>query len=164
MRISWFVSTALLMAAPFTTQGAVPERDGPYLGVQPGSRDVAPGKVSVHRRSTKTVTWVGFQMLGTGGGRVFIQTNHPAQYTIIPGGPDEVILDFENARLHRRNDGRKLETAFFPSAVDWIDADRRGRNTRVTIHLRERVSYDLRQEGKYVFLDFQATTIQPVTP
>lgn len=158
MRLGWFFSAALLTAAPLTTLGAVPERDGPYLGIQPGTRDVAPGKVRIQRRGGRAVmTWVGFQMLGTGGGRVFIQTNKPAQYTVVPSAPDEVVLDFEHTRLHRKNDGRKLDTTFFPSAVDWIDADRRGHTTRVTIHLRERVAYDLRQEGKYLFLDFRPT-------
>lgn len=148
--------------------GEVAPRNGPYLGVAPGVRDQAPAKARVHSRgAVRLVTWVGFQMVGPGG-RVFIQATEPPVYTLVPGPADEVILELSGTRLHTSNDGRRLETGWFPTAVAWVDAEQRpGDVTRVTIKLRETVGYDLRQEGNYVILDFRppaAAVAPPQTP
>lgn len=150
-----------LFAGPAFAQSPTP-RTGPYLGVQPGAKDVAPGKVRVTSKGgMRVLSWVGFQMVGAGG-RVFIQTNEAPVYEIVPSGPDQVIIDLPSTKLHRRNDGRPLQTAYFPTAVTRINADRKGRDkVRVTIDLREQVGFDLRQEGNYLFLDFRAPT-QPL--
>lgn len=139
-------------------------RTGPYLGVQPGQKDVAPGKVQPSSKGgVRLLTWVGFQMVGEGG-RVFIQTNEPPVYEVIPGSPDQVVIELPSTKLHRRNDGRPLRTGYFPTAVAEVDADRIKRDrTRVTIRLREQVGYDLRQEGNYLILDFRPPT-KPLTP
>ncbi len=159
---------ALLMSAATAGAGEgeparkVAPRDGPYLGVQPGSRDYAPNTKRVRDRGRlRIVTWVGFQMIGQGG-RVFVQASSPPVYSLVPGQADEIVLDLPDARLHRYNDGRKLETGWFPTAVAWIDAEqRRGNVVRVTIKLREVVGYDLRPEGNYLFFDFRPPT-QPL--
>lgn len=134
-------------------------RTGPYLGVQPGQKDVAPGKTSLNSKGgVRLLTWVGFQMVGDGG-RVFIQTNEPPVYEVVPGRPDEVVIELPSTRLHRRNDGRPLKTGYFPTAVLEVDANRMKRDrTKVTIRLREKVGYDLRQEGNYLILDFRPPT------
>lgn len=150
-----------LMAAPAAAQTP---RTGPYLGVQPGQKDAAPGKVQLNSKGgTRLLTWVGFQMVGAGG-RVFIQTNEAPVYEIVPSSPDKIVIDLPATRLHRRNDGRPLRTAYFPTAVTEVNADRKGRNAvRVTISLREQVGYDLRQEGNYLMLDFRPPT-QAIAP
>ena len=131
-------------------------RMGPYLGVQPGAQDQAPGKAKVQSRGAlRYVTWVGFQMAGQGG-RVFIQSTEPAVYDMVPGTPDEVIIELTDTRLHSKNDARLLDTGWFPTAVLSVKAVQRTKSiTRVTIKLREIVGYDLRQEGNYIFLDFR---------
>ncbi|MEZ4474565.1 MAG: AMIN domain-containing protein [bacterium] len=140
-------------------------RTGPYLGVQPGQKDDAPGKVQLAGKGgIKLLTWVGFQMVGEGG-RVFLQTSEAPTYQLVSARPDEVVLELTDTKLHRKNDGRPLKTGWFPTAVREIDADPvRGdkTRTRVTIRLREQVGYDLRQEGNYLILDFRAPT-GPVT-
>ena len=109
------------------------------------------------------MTWVGFQMAGQGG-RVFIQSTEPPEYAIVPGEPDEVVLELQNSRLHSQNDGRPLDTGWFPTAVRSVDATRmKGNKVQVRIKLREIVGYDLRQEGNYLFLDFRPPT-SPVQP
>ncbi len=155
-----------------TAKSTEVNRLGPYLGVQPGAQDQAPGKSQVRSRgAVRLITWVGFQMAGQGG-RVFIQSTEPATYDIVPGNPDEVIIELSNARLHSKNDGRLLDTAWFPTAVLSVKAVQKKKSiTRVTIKLREIVGYDLRQEGNYIFLDFRppqgnltVPTIQTPTP
>lgn len=139
-------------------------RNGPYLGVQPGMQDVVPHAAKARSRGAiRQVTWVGFQMAGQGG-RVFIQATEPPEYSIVPGDPNEVVLELTQSRLHSRNDGRPLETGWFPTAVASIDANQlRGNKVRVAIKLREVVGYDLRQEGNYLFLDFRPPT-GPIKP
>ena len=133
----------------------------PYLGVSPGTNDYLPRTRA--REGQRVVTWVGFQMLGEGG-RVFIQANEPPMYNLVPGEPNEIIIDLADSTLRTRNDSRKLETGWFPTAVAWVKAEQLpGKITRVTISLREVVGYDLRQEGNYLLLDFRPPT-QPVTP
>lgn len=134
-------------------------RNGPYLGVQPGMQDVPPHAARARSRGAiRKITWVGFQMAGQGG-RVFIQATEPPEYSIVPGAPDEVVLELSKSRLHSRNDARKLETGWFPTAVASVDANQlRGNKVRVSIKLREVVGYDLRQEGNYLFLDFRPPT------
>jgi hypothetical protein len=141
-----------------------PARRGPYLGVQPGAQDMAPGKSEVRSRgAVKVITWVGFQMSGQGG-RVFVQSTEPPEYNIVPGATDEVILEFPNTQLHSSNDGRALNTGWFPTAVLSVEPRRlKGNLTRIVIKLREVVGYDLRQEGNYLFLDFRPPT-GPITP
>lgn len=140
-------------------------RTGPYLGVQPGQKDVAPGKVQpTSKGGVRLLTWVGFQMVGDGG-RVFIQTNEPPVYEVVPGSADEVVIELPSTQLHRRNDGRPLRTGYFPTAVLEVDADRVKKDrTRVRIRLREQVGYDLRQEGNYLILDFRPPTKAIVMP
>lgn len=143
---------------------AADRRSGPYLGVQPGMKDLAPGKASVKSQGAiRYVTWVGFQMAGQGG-RVFVQSTEPPEYTIVPGEPNEVILELQDSRLHSQNDGRPLDTGWFPTAVRRVDATRlKGNKVQVRVELREVVGYDLRQEGNYLFLDFRPPT-GPITP
>jgi hypothetical protein len=139
-------------------------RTGPYLGVQPGLKDIAPGKVDVKSRGAlRVLTWVGFQMQGAGG-RVFLQTTEPAIYNIVASDPGEVVLELTDTRIQSSNDTRRLDTSWFPTAVVSVDARSQKNLVRVTGKLREVVGYDLRQEGNYLFLDFRPPTQAPLAP
>ena len=77
-----------MLAGPALAQTPSP-RTGPYLGVQPGETDTAPGKVRLTSKGgMRLLSWVGFQMIGAGG-RVFIQTNEAPVYEIVPSGPSK---------------------------------------------------------------------------
>jgi len=158
----------LLCAAPLSAENKKENsnilRTGPYLGVQPGANDTAPGKTDARSQGAiRQITWVGFQMSGPGG-RVFIQATETPQYDVVPSDPLEIIIELSNSRLHTRNDARPLDTTWFPTAVASVHAKQIKRNvTRVTIKLRQSVGYDLRQEGRYIFLDFRPIK-RPVAP
>ena len=141
------------------------DRKGPYLGVQPGTQDLAPNTSSLRSRGAiRLITWVGFQMRGQGG-RVFIQGTEPPTYEIVPGNPDEIVIALPNSRLHSKNNRRLLKTGWFPTAVLSVKASQEKNNlTKVTIKLREVVGYDLRQEGNYIFLDFRPPTGKLTVP
>ncbi len=173
MRIRLMAALPLLFLSPpvmaakddsGAKQKAAAERTGPYLGVQPGVKDSAPGKADVRARGAlRLMTWVGFQMQGVGG-RVFVQTTEPAVYSLVPSLADEIVLEFTDTRLQSGNDARALETGFFPTAVMSVKASQARNITRVVIKLREVVGYDLRQDGNYLMLDFRPPTITPVAP
>ena len=66
MRIALILICLSLVTIAFA-EPTVPQRSGPYLGVQPGMRDVAPNTKS--RGATKqdnALTWVGFDMTRIG--------------------------------------------------------------------------------------------------
>ena len=131
------------------------------MGVQPGRRDTAPGKSLPSGR--RVITWIGFEM-ASAGGRVFVQTNGPPVYKLVPGASNEVVVDFPDTRLRSENDGRPFATTGFPTAVASVEATRHGRRTtRLRIKLRETVGYDMRQQGNYLFLEFRPPT-QALTP
>lgn len=139
-------------------------RTGPYLGVAPGTNDELPRLRRRARKSqpSQVATWVGFQWVGEGG-RVFIQTTGTPQYVLVPGQPDEIVIDLPDTKLRTRNDQRPLDTSWFPTAVASVKARQFDRETtRVTIKLREVVGYDLRQEGNYLMLEFRPLSAPPV--
>ena len=131
---------AVLIAAPLHAERPsdkvqVP-RTGPYLGVQPGMVDRAPGKTKLRSKGAiQLVSWVGFQMT-TPGGRVFIQSTESPQYDIVPSAADEVVIELINSRLHSRNESRPLDTRVPNGGRVGHGKQRRGNKTRVTIKLR----------------------------
>ncbi len=174
LRLAAVMGLTALGALPASAQPApdktAPEavdlrRNGPYLGVAPGTRDASPSTARLRSQgAVRLLTWVGFQMVGTGG-RVFIQATERPVYNLVPGGTDEVILEFPDTRLHSNNDARRLETGMFPTAVGWVEAQQlRGNVTRVTVKLRETVGYDLHQDGNYVLLDFRPPSPETLAP
>ena len=166
MRVAlFFVILGLFSSAQAeeNTSPPVVKRVGPYLGVAPGSNDLAPNKADLRSvGTTRLISWVGFQMTGPGG-RVFIQSTEPVEFDIVSTGEGEIVVDLTNSHLHSSNDGRRLDTGWFPTAVLWVEAKQRvDQITRVTIRLREEVGYDVRQQGNYLFFDFRAPQ-KPVT-
>ena len=156
MRIG-FVSVSLSLVTVAFAEPTVPQRSGPYLGVQPGMRDVAPNtKLRGANKQDNALTWVGFDMTAPGG-RVFLQTSSPAKYQVLPTAEDEVVIQIKNCALNWKNDGHHLDTSWFAaSAVKHIQAKpKKGlRLVEIRIKLKKDGAYDLRQEGSYLFVDF----------
>ena len=110
MRIA-FVLVSLSLVTMAFAEPTVPQRSGPYLGVQPGMRDVAPNtKLRGANKRDNALTWVGFDMTAPGG-RVFLQTSSPAKYQVLPTAEDEVVIQIKNCALNWKNDGHHLDTA-----------------------------------------------------
>ncbi len=100
--------------------------EGEYGGVIPGKDKVtvASGKPGKRRRPSKpTVMWIGFQSLGAGSARVFLQLSDSADYKQSVSG-DELIVTLTGFRLDRSNDTRPLDTRFFETAVSRVAAKR----------------------------------------
>ncbi|HEX5746394.1 MAG TPA: AMIN domain-containing protein [Archangium sp.] len=101
---------------------------------------------------SKVMTLVGFQPARA---RVFVRTNEPVRYNVTEGNK-EVVLELENTRISESNNTRSLNTSFFDTAVASVNADAGpSRTVRVAIKLKEQVSFETRQEGNEVFIEFQ---------
>jgi hypothetical protein len=108
-------------------------------------------------RSTKKMTWVGFQQTQDSS-QVFVKTSEPVRYRITEESDHLVVLELENTRITKRNDRRFLDTHFFNTAVTMVtprEVAGPGRNVRVEIQLKDRVSYTTGQESNVVFIRFQ---------
>jgi hypothetical protein len=102
----------------------------------------------------KTMMLVGFKQEPTAS-RVFIRTNEPVRYTVSEGNK-QVVLELENTGISESNNTRSLDTSFFDTAVASVDADAGpSRTVRVAIKLKEQVTYQTRQDGNEVSIEFQ---------
>src|SRR6476659_7905146 len=86
-----------------------------YAGVVPGT-DTVPGSVAGAAGSQTTVTWPGFQVLGDGGTRVFVQTSGPVQPELKRDGANWLVI-IPGVLLPRGNVRLPLDTHFFNTPV-----------------------------------------------
>ncbi|AKJ05322.1 AMIN domain-containing protein [Archangium gephyra] len=115
-------------------------------------RAPAQGDSAAGSSRSKVMTLVGFQPSGS---RVFVRTNEPVRYNVTEGNK-EVVLELENTRIAESNNTRSLNTSFFDTAVASVNADAGpSRTVRVAIKLKEQVTYETRQEGNEVVIEFQ---------
>ncbi|WP_257455939.1 AMIN domain-containing protein [Archangium lipolyticum] len=102
----------------------------------------------------KTMTLVGFKQEATSS-RVFVRTNEPVRYTVTEGNK-QVVLELEDTGISESNNTRSLDTSFFDTAVASVNADTGpSRTVRVAIKLKEQVSFQARQDGNEVSIEFQ---------
>ena len=127
---------------------------GLYLGVRPGEQNFAPGKELKPKEGLQRIIWVGFQNRRERA-RVFVQTDAPPLFEVAESGPKTVIIDFPNARLHTRNEGRTIDAGYFPTVVRSIKARQVSKNlVRLVIRLRTPSRYRKKTDSKFLHLIF----------
>lgn len=105
----------------------------------------------------RELVWIGFQNSAEVS-RVFIKTNEQVQYRVNNGGPDSLIVDLFDTRVQSRNHKRPMDTSQFDSPVMRITIDElegAARQVRVEIKLRNKVPYDVKQQGEVLSVDFK---------
>jgi hypothetical protein len=152
-----------------------PETAAPLVVGAPGEyKGVRPGKVALPPNPPKAtgqpfLTWSGFMMTGHGS-RVFLQFTQPVQYTVTDGAK-EVVVTVKGARIHKRNNGRMVNTRYFATPVAKVQARQHGKDVRVTIALRKAAKPEHKLEAgeqgyQFLMLDFpptgEAAASQPV--
>lgn len=85
-----------------------------YEGVVPGSHAGPAGKVAPG--AEPRVTWPGFQVLGDGGTRIFVQTNAPVEPELKRDGSNWVVI-IPGVLLPKGNTRLPLDTQFFNTPV-----------------------------------------------
>ena len=128
-----------------------------YHGVAPGS-NVVPEGIAAQPGGTALVTWPGFQMLPSGGSRVFIQLTVEVKpelkhsganwQLVLPG----VSLPAGNARL-------ALDTSFFNTPVKSVRSRKHKSDVIVQLDMRAKVAPSLRTEKAstgyfFVYVEF----------
>jgi hypothetical protein len=76
-----------------------------------------------------------------------------------------VRVEFPHTRVPLRNDLNRLDTSFFPTAVEMVTPSRVGHSYVLEIRLRERVAWTQRVEGDTLSIDFERpAALRPVAP
>lgn len=139
MRCWLFGGTWLLLAAasPVMAEG--------YGGVVPGS-EVVPDNIAAEPGADAVVTWPGFQMLQSGGSRVFFQTSVAVRPQLTREG-DDWLITLKGVALPSGNARLPLDTHFFNTPVTRVRAKYvAGRGVRVTLEMRSDVKPAIRTE------------------
>ncbi|WP_309894277.1 AMIN domain-containing protein [Archangium sp.] len=101
-----------------------------------------------------TMTLVGFAQEPSAS-RVFLRTTQPVEFNVTEG-EKVVFVVLENTGIAESNNTRPLDTSFFDTAVTSVVADAGpSRTVRVSIRLKEQVSYQTRQNGNELSIEFQ---------
>jgi hypothetical protein len=137
---------------------SVPLQAQGYAGVVPGAA-LTPGNIAAKPGAGALVTWPGFQMLPSGGSRVFIQTSVAVTAELKREGRDYVIL-LQGVTLPAGNARLPLDTHFFNTPVVSVKtkmAKRRG--VLVRLEMRSNVVPVVRTERSstgyfFTFLEF----------
>jgi hypothetical protein len=115
------------------------------------------GPVSVSSRR-KTLMLVGFRQEPEGSS-VFIRTNEPVRYNVLREGDTMLVLELENTRIGESRNTLPLDTSFFNTAVAQVDPSAGPSNSvRVAIRLKQAVTYEMRQQGNELFIEFPRPT------
>jgi hypothetical protein len=157
-----------VLAAPAAAQiqvGGPPPAGHPlgvYAGVEPGEAVAPPALrrlARLQQRGATIVTWPGFQPLGDGSTRFFVQTTAAVAPELrLERG--RVVILFRNTTIHVRNSGRWLETRFFNTPVARARLERRRRDMALVLYMRAaatpRVSTAANGPFHYTYVDFDA--------
>ena len=127
---------------------------GLYLGVKPGEQNYAPGKELNATEGLQRIVWVGFQTRRDRA-QIFVQTDAPPLFEVVESDPRTVVIDFPNARLHTKNEGRTLDVGYFPTVVRSLRARQVSKNlVRLVIRLRTPSRYRKKTDSKFLHLLF----------
>lgn len=105
----------------------------------------------------RELVWLGFQNTETVS-RVFVKTNEQVSYKVDDKRDDALVLDLFDTRVSHRNYRRPMDTSQFESPVLRVSAEElegAGRQVRIEIKLRNKVPYEVKQEGEVLSIDFK---------
>jgi hypothetical protein len=128
-----------------------------YTGVTPGS-DVSPEGIAAAPGEGALVTWPGFQMLPTGGSRVFVQLSSEVTPELKREGEGWAVA-LPGVALPAGNARRPLDTHFFNTPVKAVRTVARGKGVSVILDMRAKLQPILRTERAptgyfFVYLEF----------
>lgn len=153
------VGAAAATLAPHTlgSLGASSARAQSYEGVAPGS-SVVPEGIAAQPGGMALVTWPGFQMLPSGGSRVFIQLTVEVKPELKHVGANWQLV-LPGVALPPGNARRPLDTSFFNTPVTAVRSKKHKNDVVVQLDMRAKVAPTLRTEKAatgyfFVYLEF----------
>lgn len=88
--------------------------------------------------------------------RVYVRTDGPVRWRVFEETATTVILELIDTGIGSRNNTLPLQTGFFETAVQKVQASPGpGRTVRLRIDLARAVPYRVSQDGDVVAVDFQ---------
>lgn len=142
-RLGWLLAALLTLAGLVLASGRAraadgdapaPVEDESYVGVRPdpGARNPLPPP----RAAGPHLVWTGFQKAGDAG-QVFLQTTGAVDFEVTEARGKRVVLMLRGCGIHLANNQRKLDTRYFGTSVQSVQARRRKKDVEVVITLRE---------------------------
>ncbi len=137
-----------------------------YGGVNPDNANPPPRAGRLSAETDVVLSWPGFVPNASGGGgRFFVQSNHPIVPTVQFMG-DRIELTFARARTHLANSVRWLETGHFNTPVVRARLERRRHDVVLVLLLRSATQPNVTQGATgtyaYTYVDFQPGSYLPV--
>jgi hypothetical protein len=130
-----------------------------YAGVVPGTSNV-PDRIAAQPGQAALVTWPGFQMLPSGGSRVFVQTSVEVKPELKREGTS-IVLVLPEVSVPAGNNRLPLDTHFFNTPVTAVrtKVGEGGRGVMVVLSVRAEVAPVLRTERAangyfFTYVDF----------
>jgi hypothetical protein len=136
-----------------------------YRGIIPGVRETLPHirpQQVAGLKSTRTsrLTWIGYQRMPDKS-RVFLQTYNVPAFRVERGKLDgEVMIVLQDTSIGTYNFRRLMDTRFFPRSIAGVRSYRQGRDTYVSILLRDKVEFSVSVQGNYLFVDFEDAALE----
>lgn len=150
---------------PSSTLPADPDEPGANEGKQPvktpeGPREVvgASGSGSgsadgdAFDPGPRVMKYIGFQQMADVS-RVFVRCDGKAKFREVKAD-GAFVLELVNTSINVKNNERPLDTTYFNSAVQKVQAVRSGENTRIEVKLRDAVPHKVTRIGNTIAIDF----------
>lgn len=111
----------------------------------PGGDEADPGP--------RVMKYIGFQQMAEVS-RVFVRCDGKAKFRELKEGSTSFVLELVDTSINVKNNERPLDTTYFNTAVQKIQAVKSGSNTRIEVKLRDAVPYKITRIGNTIAIDF----------
>jgi hypothetical protein len=125
---------------PAPEEGQLRLNDGKYGGVSPGAQHLPPRAPRMPvKKGPQRLTWSGFQVI-EGTPTVFLELTGTPDFSV-GERPGELTVTLKNTIVPVKNNKRPLRVEAFNTGVKNVETSTHGRDTRVTIHVKDPVAH-----------------------
>ncbi|MEE2902840.1 MAG: AMIN domain-containing protein [Myxococcota bacterium] len=109
--------------------------------------------ISDAKPGRRVMKYIGFRQKAKVS-EVFIRCDGKAKFQVVETQPTRIVVQLKNTTIRLKNNQRALDTSFFPTAVQRVQAKSDSKGTRVEIALSKTVPYEVKRVGSTIKLLF----------
>ena len=109
--------------------------------------------ISDAKPGRRVMKYIGFRQKAKVS-EVFIRCDGKAKFQVVETRSTRIVVQLENTTIRLKNNQRALDTSFFPTAVQRVQAKSDSKGTRVEIALSKPVPYEVKRVGSTIKLLF----------